>query len=108
MKYDSNRLVKLLMTLSVVGFIILAFVLTFVFTNAFYKNFDDFSSNLQKIFNKNAKIEAEDKIAKITNFINIYKKTLEKNAKQNIKDNVNFAMDIVAKVYRKNAFLPKD
>ncbi len=108
MKYNSSGLVKLLMLLSIAGFAILAFVLTTVFTNAFYTNLNSFSNNMETSHNKNAKIEAQDKITKITDFIGIYKKTLEENARIQIKDNVNFAVDIVKDIYKENIGVSKE
>ena len=107
MKYSSNGLIKSLMILSIAGFVILALALTAVFTNAFYKNIGNLSSNLEVTYNKNAKIEAMDKIKKITDFIEIYKKTLEQNAKQKVKDNVKFAMIIIDSTYKQFKNFPR-
>ncbi len=107
MNYDSNRLMRSLMILSIAGFVVLAFVLTTVFTNAFYENLNNSLSNIKIKYNKNAKIEAQDKIQKLVGYINIYKKTLEQSSKDRVRDNVNFAISVINDVCRQFYGFPK-
>ena len=99
---------KLLMIISIAGFVVLALILTFVFTNASYKNLENSLSNIKIDYRQKAKIEAEDRIEKLVNFVTVYKKTIEQNSKQRVKDNVNFAINVIDNVYSKYNDFPKD
>lgn len=107
MKYSSDKLIKLLMLLSIFSFVILAFVLTMVFTNALNDGLSNSLSHIAKKDDKNAKIEAQDRIEKLTTFIDFYKKTLEEKAKERLVDNVNFATDIIDEIYNRYQDFPQ-
>ena len=107
-RYSSDKLIKLLMLLSISSFIILAFVLTMVFTNAFNNSLNISLSEIEKNDNKSAKLEALDRIEKLTNFINLYENTLEEKAKNRVSDNVNFAINMIAEIYRQYQDFPQE
>ncbi len=106
MKYNSGGLINSLMILSIAGFMVLTFTLLAVFTNAFYENLDNFSSSLEIRYSKNAKIEAKDKVDKVVDFIGIYEKILQNDTKQTVKDNVEFAYNVISEVDKQYWDLP--
>ncbi len=108
MKYSSNGLIKSLMVLSVAGFIVVALALILVFKGAFddYLNKSLLSARIS--YDKKAKIEAQARVQKLINFVNIYRKTAEESSKQRVKDNVNFAIDMINHIYNQYSYLPKD
>ncbi len=107
MKNSSRELIRIFISLSIAGFIALAFVLTTVFTNAFYDNLDNTMHNFEVKDIKYSKLEAQNRINKIFDFIKIYQETLKNIEMKRVKDNVNFAIDIIKDIYEQNRGKPK-
>ncbi len=108
MKYSSNRLINLMVLSSIAGFIIISIALILIFTDATLKNYNNSLKNINVEYNKRARIAAEDNINKVITFINIYEKTLRKNANTKVKDNVEFGLKIIKSIYTQHEGFPKN
>ena len=107
-QHTSGGLIKLLMFLSVAGFIVITLVLILVFKDASYDYLNKSLSSTKISYYKKAKIEAQDRVQKLINFVNIYKKTAKESSRQRVKDNVNFAINIINNIYKQYSNFPKD
>lgn len=105
--YHSNKLLKMMIIVFIVGFLMVSAMLISIFTTSFSDNYNNSSKEISKQYSKRARIEAEDKIQKLTGFINIYKMALEKDEKIKVKNSVDFGIEMVQDVYNHYKTFPK-
>ncbi|MDX1809366.1 MAG: EAL domain-containing protein [Sulfurospirillaceae bacterium] len=105
--HSSNKLLKMMIAVFIVGFLMVSAMLISIFTGSFLRNYNNSSKEISIEYDRKARIAAEDKIQKLANFINIYEKTLEKNEKQKVKNSVNFGLTLVEDIYNQYKYFPK-
>ena len=82
-------------------------ILISIFTTSFLKNYNQSSKEIHKQYYKEARKEAQDKIEKLTDFINIYETALEKNERMKVKDNVGLGISTIKDIYNNYKSFPK-
>ncbi|MFK5882582.1 MAG: EAL domain-containing protein [Sulfurospirillum sp.] len=105
---NSKQLLRLMILIAVLSFILISASFIYVFTTNSLENYNNSLRNINKIYSNRAKMEAQDKIQKLVDFIDIYKGTLEEKAKESVKENVDAGLEVIKSIYRQFSTLPKN
>ncbi len=105
---SSNGLLKLMISIAALSFILISASLIYVFTTSSLENYNNSLRNVNKIYCNRAKMEAQDKIQKLVDFIDIYKNSLEEKEKEAVKNDVNVGWEIIKSAYDQFSTFPKD
>ncbi len=104
----SHGLLKLMIFITGLSFLLISAVLIYVFTTNSLENYNNSLHDIRKIYSNRTKMEAEDKIHKLVDFIDIYKNSLEQKEKESVKNNVDAGWEITKSIYDQFSTFPKD
>ncbi|WP_331774889.1 bifunctional diguanylate cyclase/phosphodiesterase [Sulfurospirillum sp. 1612] len=104
---DSDRLLKIMIFIFIFGFLLVSAMLIFIFTKNFFNNYNHSTEETRKQYERQAKVEALDRIEKLSNFINIYERSLEQSEQNKVKNSVDFGIDMIQEVYNQYKSFPK-
>ncbi len=106
--YNSSRLIRILIYISISGFVVISATLIFIFTKNTIENYKTSLQEIKISHYKKAKLEAKDRIDKIVDFIGINKNLLYKAEKEKVKNSVLLGIEIIQNVYEQYQWFPKD
>ncbi len=104
----SSGLTKWIVILPMLSIIITAFVLVEIFLGYEKETYNENLSQIRKEVIKKSKIDAHNKVMEIKNYIQASEKLLKEESQKEVKDMVNFAINIANSAYKNRKNLSKE